>query len=220
MVGRNIADLVERISPSLLHIITDDGNGSGFVINDKGLAVTSAHVVKDLPSVHVVAGRVHCCDAMVLYVDSDRDLAFLMLLYDESLPGIPFADWDDIRPGQDVLALGFPEVYELGDSETVTRGIVSAFRRINGVEVIQTDAAINPGNSGGPLIDPEQEGVIGVNTFRKAGADNIAYAVSMSEVMDLTIGYADASISRLSGLRRRRQQQSGRSKRGRRLLRP
>ena len=65
--------------------------------------------------------------------------------------------------GEDVIAIG----YSLGleGEVTVSRGIVSAFRNIDEVDYIQTDAAINPGNSGGPLIDLKGE-VVGIADFK------------------------------------------------------
>lgn len=63
--------------------------------------------------------------------------------------------------GQAVVALGHP--LNLGASMSVTDGIISAFRTIDGVRSIQTSAPINPGNSGGPLLNLKGE-VVGMNT--------------------------------------------------------
>src|SRR5207302_1546751 len=61
----------------------------------------------------------------------------------------------------------------------VTRGVVSGVRELNGVRVVQTDAAINPGNSGGPLLDRYGR-VLGVNTMKLArGIEGMAFAVSI-----------------------------------------
>ena len=61
-----------------------------------------------------------------------------------------------------MIAIGTP----LGFLQnTVSRGIVSALRNVEGAMTIQTDAPINPGNSGGPLFD-ECGRVIGINTLR------------------------------------------------------
>ena len=86
-----------------------------------------------------------------------------------------------------MIALGFPLAGRLGNSLTVTRGIISSTRTSKGVSLFQTDAAINPGNSGGPLVNRHGH-VIGVNSFRveetSSGAlvERIGFAVSVAEL--------------------------------------
>jgi hypothetical protein len=73
----------------------------------------------------------------------------------------------EVRPGDVVVAAGFP----FGIGPSVTSGVVSGlkreFRSPEGqrmlTNLIQFDAAVNPGSSGGPLITPEGE-VIGIVT--------------------------------------------------------
>ena len=79
-------------------------------------------------------------------------------------------------------------------SLTVTRGIVSAVRVIDGIDVFQTDAAINPGNSGGPLVNMDGR-VIGISTARVEKTDtgrvvsNVGLAISVAELVRLpTLG--------------------------------
>jgi len=64
---------------------------------------------------------------------------------------------------------------------TVSKGIVSAFRNFDGVDLIQTDAAVNPGCSGGPLLNFEAD-VVGVLVGRWPGEDiqGMGFAVSAS----------------------------------------
>ena len=89
--------------------------------------------------------------------------------------------------GDEVLALGFPLADRIGTNLTVTRGIISSTRTVDGVELLQTDAAINPGNSGGPLVNSDGE-VIGVNASRIEETEggrpvsNIGFAVSVIEL--------------------------------------
>ena len=87
----------------------------------------------------------------------------------DNLPVIRFGNSDDLRVGQEVVAVGSP----LGFSATVTSGIVSALNRpvrasqgggeSSLMDGIQTDAAINPGNSGGPLVDMNGN-LVGMNS--------------------------------------------------------
>ena len=95
-----------------------------------------------------------------------------------------FADSNELRVGQGVIAIGNP----LGQDNTVTTGVVSALNRDLLVDprenrylegMIQTDAAINPGNSGGPLIDYQGQ-VIGVTTAIIEQAQGIGFAIPSS----------------------------------------
>jgi S1-C subfamily serine protease len=100
--------------------------------------------------------------------DPSTDLAVIKIEAD-NLPYLTFANSDDVRLGQWVLAIGYP----LNLETTVTSGIVSAKSRSIGVNsrnssspiesFIQTDAAVNPGNSGGALVNTDGD-VIGINS--------------------------------------------------------
>jgi hypothetical protein len=93
---------------------------------------------------------------------------------------------EQARVGEEVIAVGS----SLGVlSNTVTRGIVSAVRKVGQVTLIQTDAAINPGNSGGPLISRSGL-VIGVNSLRVAQhtAQGVAFAVAIDHATQLLSG--------------------------------
>ena len=65
---------------------------------------------------------------------------------------------------------------------SLTRGIISAFHDIQGVEMIQTDAAVQKGNSGGPLLDEEFK-VLGILTFAVPSIESYNFAVSQSEIL-------------------------------------
>jgi len=92
------------------------------------------------------------------------DIALLKIDTDEKLAYSTFADSDNVKVGQWVLAVGNP--YNL--NSTVTAGIISAKARNignNGIQsFIQTDAAVNPGNSGGALVNTNGD-LIGINTM-------------------------------------------------------
>ena len=82
--------------------------------------------------------------------------------------------------GENVIAIGAP----LGLERSVTQGIVSALRKADGINYVQTDAAINPGNSGGPLIDVATGRVVGINSFkgRPDETEGLGFAVAASEL--------------------------------------
>ncbi len=168
----------------MVQIVTPQGSGSGFVIDD-GRVLTNAHVVGKFATVKVrlPSGRTYTGE--VLGVDEVADLALVHLLgYSADHEPLTLRNSAEVRVGEDVIAIGFP----LKGSPTITRGIISAKRSSeSGIALLQTDAAINPGNSGGPLLDRNGY-VIGVNTFKLSKTDDgrdmegIGLAVSANEV--------------------------------------
>ena len=176
----SVADVVDKARSSVVRVVTGDGSGTGFVIDDSGYILTNQHVVEGQTRVTVVLHGGAQISARVVSADAARDIALLKV---DNIPGLaPLAFASAAREGEDVIALGFP--LGLHESMTVTRGIVSAIRTFSGVKHLQTDAAINPGNSGGPLLNDRGE-IVGMNTFiqreiegREYDAQGIGFAVS------------------------------------------
>lgn len=140
------------------------GTGSGVIISEDGYIVTNNHVIKDASELEVTLNNKKIYKAKLIGTDSKMDIALLKIDADEKLPFSTFADSDNVRVGEWVLAVGNP--YNL--TSTVTAGIVSAKARnldTKGIQsFIQTDAAVNPGNSGGALVNTRGE-LIGINTM-------------------------------------------------------
>ena len=154
-----IADIVERTRAGVVRIEGPSSSGSGFVVDSDGYILTNEHVINGQSRITVVFDNGTRRTATVIASDAARDIALLKITPSRTLTVLPFAT--SVREGEEVVALGYP--LDLGDSMTVTKGIVSAFRTIRGTAHIQTDAAINPGNSGGPLLNTKGE-VVGMNT--------------------------------------------------------
>ena len=140
------------------------GTGSGVIISEDGYIVTNNHVVKDAQDLEVTLNNKKVYKAKLIGTDSKMDIALLKIDSDEKLPYTTFANSDNVKVGEWVLAVGNP--YNL--NSTVTAGIVSAKARNLGENsiqsFIQTDAAVNPGNSGGALVNTNGE-LIGINTM-------------------------------------------------------
>ena len=148
------------------------GQGSGIVMDAKGLVLTNAHVVERVESVTVTLAEGEQHDGTVVGVDPVTDLALVRLKGRDLPPAAPLGDSEALEVGDWAIALGTP----FGLERTVTLGIVSSLHRnINSLgfsdkrlDLIQTDAAINPGNSGGPLVNGDGD-VIGINTLVRSG---------------------------------------------------
>jgi putative serine protease PepD len=161
-------EIYAQVKSGVVQIKTTDGSGTGFVVDQNGTIVTNAHVVEGSKTVKVFFDDAdEGVDGTVTGTDVSSDLAAVKIDPKAAkLVPLALADSDDAKPGDAVLAIGYP----LGLDRTLTTGIVSGLGRQiqaqNGFsidKVIQTDASINPGNSGGPLIDSRGR-VIGVNS--------------------------------------------------------
>ena len=140
------------------------GTGSGVIISEDGYIVTNNHVIKSAQNIEITLNDGKNYKAKLIGTDEKMDISLLKIDADEKLPYATFADSDQVKVGEWVLAVGNP--YNL--NSTVTAGIVSAKARnldTSGLQsFIQTDAAVNPGNSGGALVNTRGE-LIGINTM-------------------------------------------------------
>jgi 2-alkenal reductase len=164
--------LFEHVSPGTVAIITDQGQGSGFVYDSDGHIVTNYHVIDGAKTVEVRFTSGFMAYGTVIGTDLDSDLAIVKVdAPAEELHPLPLGDSSLLKVGQTVIAIGNP----FGLNSTMTVGIISALGRtldsihqspdgnvFTAGDIIQTDAAINPGNSGGPLFNTNGE-VIGIN---------------------------------------------------------
>jgi serine protease Do len=153
--------------------------GSGFVIDPEGFVVTNNHVIAEADQITVQFADGHDYEAELIGRDQQTDLALLKIERDEPFPHVEWADSDDVRVGEWMVAIGNP--FGLGTS--VTAGIVSARGRDIRAgpydDFFQVDAAINRGNSGGPSFTMDGE-VFGVNTaiFSPSGGNvGIGFAI-------------------------------------------
>ncbi|MEZ4874545.1 MAG: trypsin-like peptidase domain-containing protein [Flavobacteriaceae bacterium] len=141
------------------------GTGSGVIISPDGYIVTNNHVIDNSTELQVTLNNNKTYEAKLIGTDPKTDIALIKIDADEDLPFIPFADSNNVKIGEWVLAVGNP--FNL--TSTVTAGIVSAKARdlnefdSNPQSFIQTDAAVNRGNSGGALVNTQGQ-LVGINT--------------------------------------------------------
>ncbi|AIL96521.1 serine protease [Corynebacterium ureicelerivorans] len=175
------AGSVEQVAATVLpavvsiEVATPRGTaeGSGSIISADGYVLTNHHVIAGAEEqgseiqVSLNDGTRH--SAQFIASDVNTDVGVIKIDGVDDLPVMQFGNSDDLRVGQEVVAVGSP----LGLSATVTSGIVSALNRpvrasqgggeSSLMDGIQTDAAINPGNSGGPLVDMNGK-LVGMNS--------------------------------------------------------
>jgi S1-C subfamily serine protease len=187
-----LEEVISQAMPAVVSIETMTARGTGFFI-EPGLIVTNAHVVETNSSVTVRLTSGRTISGRVSTVAPENDLALVRI--EPAAPDqavLRPRSTQDVRVGQEVIAIGSA----LGVLQnTVTRGIISAVRRVGPVVLLQTDAAINPGNSGGPLLDRSGL-VIGVTTMKVGqSAESIGFAVAIDHALPLVEGKRPASTS-------------------------
>jgi len=201
-------ELITKVGPSVVAVevsradssgaIQPVAAGSGVIISSDGLILTNAHVVTvEDQSGREMDGAVFTLkmsdgtvrEAKVLGKAPDFDIALMRLTDTTNLTPITLGDSSGLRVGDEVVAIG--SALDLGDSPTITRGIVSALDRslrpsdnvaLHGL--IQTDAPINHGNSGGALVDARGH-LIGINSAGIPDAQNIGFAIAIDSIKPL-----------------------------------
>jgi tetratricopeptide (TPR) repeat protein len=187
-----LPDLIRRVKPSVVSIITYDAKGevqvtgSGFFIRP-GEVVTNMHVIDGAHHAEVRTldgkGRTYPVNGIVS-LDDEGDLAVLSvnapadrdraIQIAESLP----------EEGEDIFVIGSP----LRLDGSISNGIVSAVREVPNLgEVIQITAPISHGNSGSPLFNMKGQ-VIGVITMKVTNGQNINLALGASRLKQLHEG--------------------------------
>ena len=155
--------------------------GAGFVIDAAGgLVVTASFVLDNAKSVSIGLHDGRMVDATIVGSDADSQIA-LLRIKPETLSALSWGDSASARVGDVVFAIGHP--YALG--RAVTAGIVSGIsrddERLNGREMIMTDATIARGYAGGPLIDSKGR-VIGVAVAIFAGGNDLQLSFAVPSV--------------------------------------
>jgi S1-C subfamily serine protease len=169
----------EAILPAVVHVVsyvkskdgTQDerlGSGTGVVIVDKGIILTNLHVVQGAQSIKVTFSDGMEATASVTGTQPENDLAVLQAhKIPDDMIAATMRSTADLRPGDQVLAVGFPFGIGPSASAGVVSGLKRTFRSPEGTQeisnLIQFDAAANPGNSGGPLVTMDGQ-VVGIVT--------------------------------------------------------
>jgi len=202
----NAVPLVEALRPSVVHILsettsfdffgqfTQQGVGTGIILDTDGHIATNNHVITDENTgnpaskitVTLADGREET--ATIVGRDTPTDLAVIQIQADNLTPARLGAS-ADLKVGQEVIAIG--NALDLPGGPTVSKGLISALGRLiqedpyTIPDAIQTDASINPGNSGGPLVNASGE-VVGITTavIRGDQSDTVAEGIGLAISID------------------------------------
>jgi putative serine protease PepD len=191
--------IARAVQPSIFTVATDHGLGSGWVARagaGGSDVVTNFHVVAEAfnagdVAVHVRQGDL-TIEGSITQVLPGEDLAIVHIA--ERFPALPAAIG---RPqlGDSVMAVGSP----LGLGGTVSLGVISGFRSVEGADYIQFSAAISPGNSGGPVVDRHGSVVaVAAAKFTGTGVEALSLAIPVQTVCTM-VGCSRSNTSRPAG---------------------
>lgn len=229
------APLVEKAQPAVLVITTEawveqplnefpgfpffmppgapvekqQGQGSGFLINEDGYFLTNEHVIRGAQKIKVRVGlNRREYDAKIIGADEALDIALCKIETHEkdpkkkiTWPYLPLGDSDKLRIGDPVMAMGSP----LGFIQSANYGFVSQKNRGNlkpsgrelYTQVIQFQMPINPGNSGGPVLDDSGRVVAISESLVSAPAGNpIAFGLPINTVKNVLPSLEKGSIEK------------------------
>lgn len=178
------------------------GTGSAVFISPDGYLLTAAHVATD-DELDVLFMNGKEARAEVIRIDEARDVALLRLKDHGVTTECLQLSEDTPAAGEDIYAIGSPGGENL--SFSISRGIVSGRRTIEGTSFLQTDASINAGNSGGPLLGSDAR-VRAIASWKVAGeqVEGLGFGVPSSTAMNtLKFRFGDESDTAAPIVRRK-----------------
>jgi hypothetical protein len=150
--------------------------GSGFITDPSGIVVTNYHVVQGAEriEVRVASGETYDVTA-IRAVDRRRDIAILQIP-GFKLPTVTLGDSESLGPCESIVVIG----NALGVLEnSVTTGVVSGIRDVEGTKLIQMSAAVSPGNSGGPVVNERGE-VVAITVSKLTAGESLNFAIPIN----------------------------------------
>lgn len=149
------------------------GSGSGIMIGRKGYILTNQHVASGGSYYTVRIEDDETCYKTKEIIKYNHVLDLAVIRIDRTLNPLPvYKGPQGLVRGQKVVAIGSP----LGLFNSVSDGIISGFRKFDGVDMIQFTAPTSPGSSGGAVLNMYGE-VIGISTAGIPDAQGINLAV-------------------------------------------
>ncbi len=183
IAAKSTAINLESAAQAVVTVVNESGHGSGCFIGNDGFIITNYHVVAD-DSLHlkVVFQNGISKPAVIIKTNPVADLALLKC---DTIVHNPLVfSPTPANIGSDVYAIGTPKDIHLGQS--LSKGIVSGKRTIDGRNLIQSDASVNEGHSGGAMVNKEGY-LVGIICSKLVGigVEGVSFAIPASEIEKL-----------------------------------
>lgn len=191
-------DLFAKLSPYVARINMYNGasmvgTGSGVALGGNEI-ITNCHVALAGSRLQVKLGQ-ESYDATVSVADEERDLCRLAVKGLNAPPAV-LGSSGELRTGQRVIAIGAPHGLDL----TISDGIVSSLRPLDGGTLIQTTAPVSPGSSGGGLFDSAGR-LVGIVTFQMRTGQNLNFAAPAEWIGTMRTRRGGGLIAKMSAER-------------------
>jgi S1-C subfamily serine protease len=177
---RTPAQIFSEFAPSVVTVMVKgplgEGGGTGFIIDDSGTIGTNYHVIDNATEIKIkLIDGTMAEEVEVLAENQPGDLALLHVKATAKLPPVALGDSDKVTVGERAVSIGNP----LGLDHTLTDGLISSRRMLEGRKMIQMSTPVSPGNSGGPLFNSRGE-VIGISTAIFHGGSPLAQNLNLA----------------------------------------
>ncbi len=177
---RTPAQIFSEFAPAVVTVTVKgpmgEGGGTGFLIDRAGTIGTAYHVIAHATSIEIKLMDGTIADAVEILAENEPDdLALLRIKTAKPLAPVALGDSDKIAVGERAVSIGNP----LGLEHTLTDGVISSRRMMEGRKMIQMSTPVSPGNSGGPLFNSRGE-VVGVSTAIYMGGSPLAQNLNLA----------------------------------------
>lgn len=170
--------LYKQASPAVvtLEALGEDGKvkktGSGLLTSADGKLLTNYHVVSNTKNMTVRLANGDAYDIVeVIAIDRRKDIAYLKIPAVD-MPFLKLGRSAGVEIGQTVYSIGSP----MGLQNTLSHGLVSGIRELDGYRLFQISAPISSGSSGGPVFD-RSGAVIGIAVLTMSAGQNLNFAI-------------------------------------------
>lgn len=178
----NSRELLKPAMNSVVTVISNNDFGSGTIISSDGYILTNFHVTGGEKSLKIKTHTGEILQGSLVKSNKDYDMA-LLKVDGKNFSCLPLAENNyAAEPGDNIYAVGTPLDQQF--SQSVSKGVISGIRKINGISFFQTDVTLNSGNSGGPILN-EKGQIIGVVTMKMSGKgiEGIGFCLTSAEVI-------------------------------------
>jgi len=180
----------KKVAPAIVAVRGPDRSGTGIIISEDGLVLTSSRVTGDSVSVRVWLEGNRRVNGRVIFSKKDKEIALVKIESKEKLPFLKLGDSDKLQLGERLYTVGNVQGSIEADAQAaLSVGVVSGRFDLTETNaghpykgpVLETTAAVNRGLDGAPFLNRDGE-VVGLITLNYSRANWIGLAIPINIV--------------------------------------